>query len=104
MHDARVSGYKVGYRFEPEYEQEVYSGIMYAGCANEFIAEKFVEYWDNRQFERYGRLRAQAEMASRPLCRDTTMGNRARTPGYTRTAWEEIWALRMDCKRRKDMQ
>ena len=104
LYGTHISGYKIGYRFEPDYDEEVYSGIMYVGCANEDIADRFVQYWDNRQFERHGRLRVQAEIASRPLCRDMTMGNRARTPGYTRTTWEEIWALRMDAKRRKDMQ
>ena len=98
-----ISGFKVGYRFEPDYDQEVYSGMMYIGCANEVIAERFVAYWDGRQFEKHSRLRVQASIANRPLSRDGNMGNRARTPGYTRTTWEEIWALRTDVKRRRDM-
>ena len=76
---------------------------MYIGCANELIADRFAQYWDCRQFERHSRLRVQASIANRPLARDGNMGNRARTPGYTRTTWEEIWALRTDVKRRRDM-
>ena len=103
LYGTHISGYKIGYRFEQDYDQEVYSGMMYIGCANEVIADRFVQYWDGRQFEKHSRLRVQASIANRPLSRDGNMGNRARTPGYTRTTWEEIWALRTDVKRRRDM-
>ena len=92
----------MGYRFDdPGTDSEQLTGIMWIACANEHIAAIMIGHFDNMPFQANNRLRIQAELAGRALCRDRTMGTGGPgTPGYTRTSWGDIWTLRTDCVRR----